>query len=314
MEYQSSVVQVQLPTFTNGSASPLLTVPVYPETSLTDVAMACHTWIQDEFNASKPPASPSKSGKKEPPFLHKVTVSGAADIWCGLETKISSLKLDKPLVLQLEESAVAKLEQGEVMRTPSGCAIREGPGPIVPGLVCIPPSWEFIRGRRRQHELAKKAKEEKRLQDELKKQKIKEEDKEESRKRQREHSETEEEEPPRKLRKIERKKALPKETISAKKKRASDEAKELLIPSKGKKMDGVTIQFDISCHRCKVRKSLCQVCPNAKTHRFCTNCLVTHWGSKKLEKIGCPLCNRNCNCAACQHKGFPFVSSLHNYL
>jgi len=67
------------------------------------------------------------------------------------------------------------------------------------------------------------------------------------------------------------------------------------------------------CHNCKKARDSCIVCPNVRTHRFCTNCVARHFAddydiyfNKGVdcweERDGCPVCFWQCPCAACKRR------------
>lgn len=66
------------------------------------------------------------------------------------------------------------------------------------------------------------------------------------------------------------------------------------------------------CHNCKRDRSSCIICPNMRTHRFCNNCVSRHFSDSYegyvrgddpwIERGGCPICFKECPCAACKRR------------
>eukprot|EP00727_Mastigamoeba_balamuthi_P005989 m51a1_g2009 hypothetical protein (189) ;mRNA; f:1252950-1253588 len=58
---------------------------------------------------------------------------------------------------------------------------------------------------------------------------------------------------------------------------------------------------NISCHRCRSKKSMCFVCPSNAKHKFCESCLRRHFGLGELSSA-CPMCTGTCGCTKCRSK------------
>ena len=55
---------------------------------------------------------------------------------------------------------------------------------------------------------------------------------------------------------------------------------------------------NVSCHKCRQRRTWVYACPNNEKHRFCARCLLPEM-LEAMETRGCPLCLHTCPCCIC---------------
>ncbi|ELP85270.1 hypothetical protein EIN_084620 [Entamoeba invadens IP1] len=60
--------------------------------------------------------------------------------------------------------------------------------------------------------------------------------------------------------------------------------------------------YNVSCHRCKTRRSECYKCTKNSRHKFCENCILKYMSLETFAQDGCPVCRNQCQCASCKRR------------